>query len=364
MRARIDALKISVTCAHHAVVEPFMVPDVVMEGTIMPELVVPGTTLMTTHVPCYQRMPPLTTLADYTTAHILGRNAGKIQILPTSKEEDEHRLDKVVVATKDDTTTTTVALTTMVLTMVLGLVLGISTPRRHINRRIFIKINQTHQKQLVVYTPNTNTNPGVTGGTQGGSSQSTWNSNEQQQPNGSADSSSRGALKLSKRAPVQAIQTDARSIAPTITSNLTNPHFHQAQDTTGTGDRNCKHVPINSYCIICDQKTILHAFLTSQDKQANTEMKQAIDLLLCSLAIVKYIQCILSTSTSIPFQVLFDSGSDNTFIHQEALPSGATPKVISKRSGQTLTGLLSTSRDVDLREIILPKFTHSCCVNQ
>jgi hypothetical protein len=86
-----------------------------------------------------------------------------------------------------------------------------------------------------------NTIPGVTRGTQGGSSQSTWNSNEQQQPNGSADSSSRGALKLSKRAPAQAIQTDVHSVAPTITSNLTNPPFHQAQDTTGTGDHNCKH---------------------------------------------------------------------------------------------------------------------------
>jgi hypothetical protein len=44
-----------------------------------------------------------------------------------------------------------------------------------------------------------------------------------------------------------------------------------------------------------------------------TTMEQDIDLLPCSFAIIKAIQCI----TSIPFWVLFDSGSDNTFIHQK-----------------------------------------------
>jgi hypothetical protein len=79
------------------------------------------------------------------------------------------------------------------------------------------------------------------------------------------------------------------------------------------------------------------------------------------LAIVKSIQHI---SSSLPFQVSFDSGLDNTFIHQNSLPPGATSKVIRMRSGQTLAGLLSISREVDLQELILPKFSHSCCVNQ
>jgi hypothetical protein len=84
----------------------------------------------------------------------------------------------------------------------------------------------------------------------------------------------------------------------------------------------------------------------------------------CSLAIVEYIQRTSSTSTYIPFRVLFDSGSDNTCIHQDSLPSGATPKVINKRSGQTLAGLLSTSREVDLQKLYFPEFTHACRVNQ
>jgi hypothetical protein len=131
MGTQIDALKISVNRMHHAVMDTFVVLDVVVEGTTMPELVVPRATLMATHVPCDQRMPPLTTLADCTTAHIIGRHAGKIQIQSTFKEEDKHQWDEAVIATKDDrgTTTTTVAITTMVL----GMVLGTSTPRLHIN---------------------------------------------------------------------------------------------------------------------------------------------------------------------------------------------------------------------------------------
>jgi hypothetical protein len=187
---------------------------------------------------------------------------------------------------------------------------------------------------MVVHTPNTN--PSMTRGMQGGPSQGTWNNNgQQQQPNGSAGSS-RGALELSERAPVQAIETDVHSIAPTIISNLTTPSFYQAQVIIGIGDHNCKHVPSNSYCILCDRETILHTFLTSQNKQDNTETKQALNLLPRSLAIVKYIQRTSSTSTSVPFRVLFDSGLDNTFIHQDSLPSGTTLRVINRRSGQTL----------------------------
>jgi hypothetical protein len=97
-------------------------------------------------------MPLLTTIADYTTAHILGHNAGRIQILLTYKEKDEYRRDEAVVETKDDATTTNMALTMMVLTMVLGLVLGISTPRRHINRRILSKSTKHTKPTGSVYT--------------------------------------------------------------------------------------------------------------------------------------------------------------------------------------------------------------------
>jgi hypothetical protein len=152
---------------------------------------------------------------------------------------------------------------------------------------------------MVVYTPNNN--PDVTRGTQGDPSQGTWNNNgQQQQPNGSAAGPSRGVLELSERAPVQAIEADVHSTATTTISNLTTPSFYQAQ--VGSGHHNCMHVPSNSYCILCDQQeVILHTFLTSQNEQDNTKTKQALDLLPCSLAIVKYIQRTPSTSTSVPF---------------------------------------------------------------
>jgi hypothetical protein len=89
--------------------------------------------------------------------------------------------------------------------------------------------------------------------------------------------------------PVQAVERDANSSAPTTTSNLTTPVFYQTQ--VGNGPCNCIHMPINSSCILCDHESILHAFLlSSQNEQDNTETKEDLDLLPCLLAIVKYIQ--------------------------------------------------------------------------
>jgi hypothetical protein len=41
-----------------------------------------------------------------------------------------------------------------------------------------------------------------------------------------------------------------------------------------------------------------------------------------------------------------------------------TPRVIQKRSGQTLAGLLLTSREVTLQELVLPEFSRSCRVDE
>jgi hypothetical protein len=174
------------------------------------------------------------------------------------------------------------------------------------------KVAYCTPNQLVVYTPNNN--PGTTGGTQGDPSQGTWSNNGQQQqtngPSNHAADPSRGALRLSERAPVQAVETDANSNTPTKISNLMASSFCQTQ--VGNCPPNCMHVPTNSYCILCDREVIMHAFLSSQNDQYNTETRQDLNLFPCSLAIIKFIQNI---SSSLPLQVLFDFGSDNTFIH-------------------------------------------------
>jgi hypothetical protein len=61
--------------------------------------------------------------------------------------------------------------------------------------------------------------------------------------------------------------------------------------------------------------------------------------------------------------MLFNSGSDNTFIHQDAIPLGALSCVINQRQGQMLAGIVQTSQEVDLQEILLPKFSQSCCID-
>ncbi len=93
----------------------------------------------------------------------------------------------------------------------------------------------------------------------------------------------------------------------------------------------------------CDRKPLLHAFSLSQNLQAYSmsEVKQDINLLPCSLAIVNAIQL---TFASLPFGALLKSGLDNTFILEQSLPPGAMPRVSRKCSGQILARLLQTSR--------------------
>jgi hypothetical protein len=61
--------------------------------------------------------------------------------------------------------------------------------------------------------------------------------------------------------------------------------------------------------------------------------------------------------------MLFDSGLDNMFIHQKAILLGALPRVINRHQGQMLAGILQTSQEVDLQEIILHEFSQSCCID-
>jgi hypothetical protein len=105
--------------------------------------------------------------------------------------------------------------------------------------------------QLVIY--NANNNPGAASRTQSDHQNGTWNQQQQQpngpnayfQNNGTADQLSHGALELSNRAPVQAVETDA-STAPVTISNLTTPascSFFATQ--IGSGLTKCSHVSSN-----------------------------------------------------------------------------------------------------------------------
>jgi hypothetical protein len=53
-------------------------------------------------------------------------------------------------------------------------------------------------------------------------------------------------------------------------------------------------------------------------KQNSATIEQDADLLPCSLALIKTIQF---TTTNKPFCVLFNTASDNIFMHQEAIPT-------------------------------------------
>jgi hypothetical protein len=108
------------------------------------------------------------------------------------------------------------------------------------------------------------------------------------------------------------------------------------------------------------------AFAFEQDSRPHSEFGTSIpkdiskDLTPCSLAIVKLIQY---NYTYPPFQALFDSGLDSTFIHKQCLPCGSIATTVNTKTGQTLAGQLTTPRQFELYEIILPKFSRSSRVD-
>lgn len=178
------------------------------------------------------------------------------------------------------------------------------------------------------------------------------------QNNGTANRHSCGASEL-RRAPVEAVVTETQRV-PT-TEELTINSCSQ----TGTGQQNCP----KPNCFLCNCELYLLTSFYSQFLQQETtnhlptpikEPGKDIDLLPCSIAIINYIQ---QFSTSIPLRALFDGGSDTTFIHKGCFPPGATPKLIQRRSGQTLAGLLYTNRTVELTKLVLPEFSRSSHAN-
>ena len=61
-----------------------------------------------------------------------------------------------------------------------------------------------------------------------------------------------------------------------------------------------------------------------------------------------------------PLKILFDTGSDISFINSSCLPKGTVPRILATSSrGLTAAGLFSSKRLVTLKEIVLPEFTRS-----
>jgi hypothetical protein len=66
---------------------------------------------------------------------------------------------------------------------------------------------------------------------------------------------------------------------------------------------------------------------------------------------------IQSTKNRCALKVLFDSGSDRTFIKRSALPKGAVPKTVTALRVNTIQGINKVTQQVILKDLTLPEFS-------
>ena len=85
------------------------------------------------------------------------------------------------------------------------------------------------------------------------------------------------------------------------------------------------------------------------------------DLLPASLLVAQFVQNAISET---PLRILFDSGSDVSFITKASLPNNVTPSLGNTRTGTTLAGTLQSNRTVLLRNITLPEFSKHYRIDQ
>ncbi len=74
-------------------------------------------------------------------------------------------------------------------------------------------------------------------------------------------------------------------------------------------------------------------------------------------------QCIQKQVHDQPLVALLDPGSNNTFLHCQALPNGAVPNLLpGATTGTTLAGKFTSKTKVWIDNTTLPEFTCSRCV--
>ena len=67
----------------------------------------------------------------------------------------------------------------------------------------------------------------------------------------------------------------------------------------------------------------------------------------------------------VPMKILFDTGGSNTMIHERCLPLGATPSLLpnGNMKFQTVAGILSSTREVYLEDVVFPEFDKTKRIN-
>ena len=106
----------------------------------------------------------------------------------------------------------------------------------------------------------------------------------------------------------------------------------------------CEKLCVNDACVI-------------QRNEINNDDEEQGEYVPCTVMQTQYVQ---GKEMEKPMVILFDPGSTRSYIRQQILPAGATPKVHREELfATTLSGESKTNRSVELQNVIFPEFTRS-----
>jgi hypothetical protein len=115
---------------------------------------------------------------------------------------------------------------------------------------------------------------------------------------------------------------------------------------------------VNGEVYVCDEDFICETFYVNEicaiEKEENERNSEYVP---CTVMQVQYVQ---GKEMEKPMMILFDPGSTRSYVKQQILPAGVTPRLHREELlATTLSGESRTNRSVEIRNIIFPEFTRS-----
>ena len=122
--------------------------------------------------------------------------------------------------------------------------------------------------------------------------------------------------------------------------------MHDTNDALG--ENNILHFNTHSSDTCYNNNSLNHSFITNNSNDLPLSLHPVGMMLVYSIQ---------NRPSCQPLKVLFDPGSDLTFIHQHVLPQGTNGKTVPPRQIKTLHGVKAINQMVVIKDISFPEFS-------